>query len=436
MTESRIAEVPPEDFRIARHGKPLFVSPLTGHSFVDDDARVLYDNRLDRVAAATAAERELPSFEIAGPRKMLFFDPARSRAAVLTAGGLCPGLNEVIKFLTITLHSRYGVPEVYGVPYGYRGLNPARGLLPVKLTPENVDSIHENGGTVLGSSRGAEDPAVMVDTLLGWGVNMLFCIGGDGTARGCHAIAGEIARRRLPISVIAIPKTIDNDIGFIDSSFGVATAVLAAGRIITCAHNEAKGAYNGVGLIKVMGRDSGFIAATASLANPFVNYCLIPEDPFTLGEGPRALLPHLKRRLAVKHHAVIIVAEGAGQEFFAEGGEGARDASGNLLNKDIGVFLKSRIADYFRAEGIEVNLKYFDPGYQIRSVQAEGEDAVFCALLAQNAVHAALSGRTDVMIGHWDGSFTHVPIPLAIRSRKKVDLQSQLWQGVRNFTCF
>ena len=403
MTESSIVDVSPEDFRISRHGKPTILSPLTGHAFVDDDARVLYDNRLDRVSAAFGAQRELPAFEIAGPREKLFFDPANSRAAILTAGGLCPGLNEVIKFLTITLISRYGVPEVYGVPYGYRGLNPARGLLPVKLTPESVDSIHENGGTVLGSSRGNEDPAVMVDTLLGWGVNMLFCIGGDGTARGCHAIAGEIARRRLPISVIAVPKTIDNDIGFIDSSFGFATAVLAAARVITCAHNEAKGAYNGIGLIKVMGRDSGFIAATASLANPFVNYCLIPEDSFALEEGPRALLPHLKQRLAAKHHAVIVVAEGAGQEFFA-GGQKLCDASGNLLNKDIGVFLKSRIVDYFRAEGLEVNLKYFDPGYQIRSVQAEGEDAVFCALLAQNAVHAALSGRTDVMIGHWDGT--------------------------------
>ena len=435
MTKTSNAEVSAEEFKISRHGKPTIDSPLTGHAFVDDDARVLYDNRVDRVLRTAAGKREHPSFDIAGPRRKLFFEPANSRAAVLTAGGLCPGLNEVIKFLTITLKSRYGVPEVYGVPYGYRGLNPAHGLLPVKLTPESVDSIHENGGTVLGSSRGSEDPAVMVDTLIGWGVNMLFCIGGDGTARGCHAIAGEIARRRLPISVIAIPKTIDNDIGFIDSSFGFATAVLAVGRIITCAHNEAKGAYNGIGLIKVMGRDSGFIAATASLANPFVNYCLIPEDPFTLEKGPRALLPHLKRRLAAKHHAVIIVAEGAGQEFFNDDKE-LRDASGNLLKKDIGLFLKSRIGDYCRDAGIEVTVKYFDPGYQIRSVQAEGEDAVFCALLAQNAVHAALSGRTDVMIGHWDGSFTHVPIQLATRSRKKVDLQSQLWQGVRNFTCF
>ena len=424
-----------KDFLIPTLGEAKIASPLTEAAFIDDSERVLYRTDVAEVLREAAHPEELLSFEKAGARKRLFHDPACSRAAILTAGGLCPGLNEVIKSLTITLINSYGVGSVYGIPYGYRGLNPANGLLPVPLTTETVDTIHEAGGTILGSSRGAVPTPVVVDSLVGLGVNMLFCIGGDGTARGAHELSQELLKRKLPISVIAIPKTVDNDISFIDQSFGFSTAVRTAGGMISGAHNEAKGAYNGVALIKVMGRDSGFIAAYSSLANPYVNYCLIPEEKFTLRDGPHALLPHLEQRLAKKHHAVIMVAEGAGQEFFANAAE-RRDASGNKLHNDIGTFLKGEIIAYFKERGIELTLKYFDPGYSIRSVQAEGEDSVFCSLLAQSAVHAAMSGRTDMMVGHWAGEFTHVPIPLTTSSRKKVDLKGPLWNGVKTLLCF
>ena len=263
---------------------------------------------------------------------------------------------------------------------------------------------------------------------------MLFCIGGDGTARGAHDIAMEIKRRKLAISVVAIPKTIDNDLSFIDRSFGFATAVLTAGSFVYCAHNEAKGAYNGIGLVKVMGRDSGWIAAYTTLANPFVNYCLVPEQKFVL-EGENGLLPHLAERLKRKHHAVIMVAEGAGQEFFKDAPE-RRDASGNILKNDIGVFLKDEINRYMSEHGVDTTIKYFDTGYAIRSVAADGEDAVFCTLLANNAAHAAMSGRTDMMVGYWNGSFTHVPIKLATSSRKKIDLDGPLWSCVKTQVCF
>ena len=424
-----------KDFQIPSLGEAKIASPLTEAAFIGDNDRVIYRTDVAELLREVQHPEELLSFEKAGARRRIFHDPARSRAAILTAGGLCPGLNEVIKSLTITLLNRYGVSGVYGIPYGYRGLNPANGLLPYTLTAESVDSIHESGGTILGSSRGREETPVLVNSLVGLGVNMLFCIGGDGTARGAHDIAQEIARRHLPISVIAIPKTVDNDISFIDQSFGFSTAVRTAGGFISGAHNEAKGAYNGVALIKVMGRDSGFIAAFSSLANPYVNYCLIPEEKFTLREGPHALLPHLEQRLAKKHHAVIMVAEGAGQEFFADAPE-RRDASGNKLHNDIGTFLKGEIVAYFKERGIEINLKYFDLGYTIRSVQAEGEDSVFCSLLAQSAAHAAMAGRTDMMVGHWAGEFTHVPIPLTTSSRKKVDLEGPLWNGVKTLLCF
>ena len=424
------------DFAISRLGKATLPSPLENHVFVDDDATVCYDTDTAVLAEYIKQGKPIPAFEKAGAREKLFHDPAWSKAAILTAGGLCPGLNEVIKFLTLTLMNRYKVPVVYGIPYGYKGLNPAHRLSPIMLTPEMVDDIHEQGGTILGSSRGEEDTSVVVDTLARMNINMLFCIGGDGTSRGAHDIAMEIKRRKLAISVIAIPKTIDNDISFIDKSFGFSSAVLAAGPVVTCAHTEAKGAYNGIGLIKVMGRDSGFIAAYTTLSNPFVNYCLVPERPFTLeGDGDDALLPHLVKRLEAKHHAVILVAEGAGQDLFASKSD-KRDASGNKLHQDIGLLLKEEITRYCKERNVPMTLKYFDPGYTIRSVKAEGDDAVFCAMLANGAAHAAMSGRTDMMIGHWNGAFTHVPIALATSARKKLDLSSSLWGTVRDMTCF
>ena len=424
-----------EDFKISTLGEPLLKSPLTQCAFVKEGSSVVYETDAATLQGYVERKEAIPSFELAGPREKIFHDPAWSRAAILTAGGLCPGLNEVIKFLTLTLKQRYQVPIVYGIRYGYRGLNPAYGLSPIILDEQVVDDIHEAGGTILGSSRGEEDVSVCVDTLVRMNVNMLFCIGGDGTSRGAHAIAEEVARRKLCISVIAIPKTIDNDISFIDTSFGFATAVLHAGRAVTGVHNEASGAYNGVGLVKVMGRDSGFIAASATVANPFVNYCLVPEEDFNLEEGEHALLPHLLERLNRRHHAVIMVAEGAGQKFFEEGKE-QRDASGNVLKKDIGPLLKEKITAYCKAHNTEVSVKYFDLGYTIRSVQAEGADAIFCGVLAQNAVHAAMSGRTDMIMGHWAGHFTHVPITLATRARKKIQLDSPLWLSVKSLTSF
>ncbi|MBO5306493.1 MAG: ATP-dependent 6-phosphofructokinase [Lentisphaeria bacterium] len=425
-----------KDFNITQLGPATIDSPLTGIKFIPNDSKVAFDTDAETLANYVRQGKEIPAFEKAGPREKLFHDPAWSKAAILTAGGLCPGLNDVIKFLVSTLYRQYKVQQIYGIRYGYRGLNPVHHLSPILLTDENTDAIHEEGGTILASSRGEEDSVVIVDTLVRMNINLLFCIGGDGTARGAHDIAMEIAKRKLSISVITIPKTIDNDISFIDKSFGFETAVAMAASFVSGAHNEAKGAYNGIGLIKVMGRDSGFIAAYATLANSYVNCCLVPEQPFVLGDGsPDDLLVKLEKRLAMKKHAVIMVAEGAGQDLF-EKMEEVRDASGNVIHKDIGLLLKNKIKSQFKAKNMEVNVKYFDLSYTIRSVPAHGEDAVFCAMLAQNAVHAAMAGRTDMIIGHWGDNFTHVPIPLATKQRKKIDLDSQLWTSVKAATKF
>jgi len=399
---------------------------------MDSASNVSYFSDVGIIEQLIAAGTPLPSFEPAGPRSRIFHDPGATRAGIVTCGGLCPGINDVIKAIVQTLFFAYGVERVEGFRYGYRGLIPAHQHDPVSLDPDVVDSIHENGGSILGSSRGQQDIETMVDTLQNRGVNILFTIGGDGTQQGALAIAKTARARALPLSVVGVPKTVDNDLGFTERTFGFETAVYAAGAVIGSAHDEAKGALNGVSLVRLFGRDSGFIAASATLANSVVNFCLIPEVPFEL-DGPRGFLPALERRLGEKQHAVVVVAEGAGQDHFRDLPD-RFDASGNLLHDDIGLFLRDRICEYLARRGIDHVLRYFDPSYLIRSVPARGTDAVYCLHLAENAVHAAMAGRTGMVAGSWHDRFVHVPIELATRARRKVDPGSQLWRSVVGVT--
>ena len=416
------------NFEVSRLGEGRIPSPLKGTYFVKDDERLLFHLGLSEVKKDVENGKPVPSFEKAGPREKIYFDSSKLKCGIVTCGGLCPGLNSVIRAIVLSLHHNYGVRTVYGFPYGYEGLTYRYGHKPVELTPVFVDRIHEQGGTILGSSRGNQDIGEMVDTLERMNIGILFTVGGDGTLRGASAISQEIERRRLKTAVIGIPKTIDNDISYIQRSFGFATAVSEAGRAISSAHVEAKGARNGIGLVKLMGRDSGFIAVYAALAYNDVNFCLIPEVPFTL-EG---FLKSLKERLDKRAHAVIVVAEGAGQDIVEKTGE--RDASGNIRFQDIGIFLRDQINAYFKRTGTEFSLKYIDPSYTIRSVPADANDSAFCLLLGQNAVHAGMAGRTNMVVGFWGNEFTHVPIPMATSKRKKVDPGGWVWNSVLTVT--
>ena len=431
MTQEDILKNPEQyNLSIETVGKGTLKSPMKGIQFASEEDRIGLTTDVKRIEDFYKKKLAVPSLEAAGPRETIFHDPAWTRAGIVTCGGLCPGLNNVIKGLVQVLWFDYGVRNIFGIPYGYRGLNPAYGYPPITLNPDVVDSIQEDGGTILGSSRGMQEPSVMVDTLMRLNINVLFCIGGDGTLRGAHAIAEEIKKRRQPISVIGIPKTIDNDLNLIDKTFGFETAVLSATDVITSAHNEANGAFNGLGLVKLMGRDSGFIAAYAALATTVVNFCLVPEVPFTL-EG---LFKALESRYSSgKTHAVIVVAEGAGQELFKDQEE-RRDASGNILKNDIGEFLTEKINEHFKKVGKEVNIKYFDPSYMVRSIPAKGTDAIFCFQLAESAVHAGMAGKTDMVVGSMNGMFTHVPIEYAVSERKKIDPNGTLWHAVLGAT--
>jgi 6-phosphofructokinase 1 len=412
------------DFNVATLGPGTVRSPMRERAFVRAGDRVLFPDDWGEIQGFAARGEEPPAFEMAGPRETIFFEPAGLRAGIVTCGGLCPGLNDVVRALVLGLDQHYGVRTVLGFRYGYEGLSARHGHAPLPLTRQAVDRIHEAGGTVLGSSRGSQDVSEMVDTLERLQIGLLFPIGGDGTLRGAHAIAAEAQRRGARMAVVGVPKTIDNDIACIQTSFGFETAVAEARRATQAAHAEATGARNGIGLVKLMGRDSGFIAGYATLADPGVDFCLIPEVPFPLD----GFLGALEERVLREGHAVVVAAEGAGQHLMEA--EQERDASGNRRYADVGVFLKERIQAHFAKAGREVNLKYIDPSYMIRSLPANARDAAFCQLLGHSAVHAGMAGRTDMVVGHWRNAFTHVPIPLAVSSRKKVDTNGFLWNAV------
>lgn len=420
-----------EELRIDRLGAPGHRSPLRETHFVDEAARVLVATGTADLPAGTDLD-SLPTFEAAGPRERIFFDPAGTRAAIVTCGGLCPGTNDVIRALVLTLWHRYGVRQILGFRYGYAGLNPEEGHTPKTLDPEAVHEIHNLGGTILGSGRGPQDVGVMADTLERLEIDLLFTIGGDGTLRGAGEIAAEIARRGLAIGVVGVPKTIDNDLGWIERSFGFATAVNEATRSIVAAHTEARGAWRGVGIVKLMGRYAGFIAAHATLSNSSVNYCLIPEVPFGV-EGPGGLLQLLEGRLEARRHAVIVVAEGAGQDLLQEGRPGV-DASGNVKLHDVGTWLRDRIRDHFAASATPVSTKYIDPSYLIRSLPANSYDSALCLALGQHAAHAGMAGRTGMLVGTWHSRFTHVPLAMALKGRRQIDPEGVVWQRVLEST--
>lgn len=416
------------NFEIQKLGKCKIPSPMKSSHFTNDDEHVIYETNFKTLKEHIDKGETPPMFEKAGPREKIFFDSSKIKCGIVTCGGLCPGINDVIRAIVYSLHYHYKVRTIYGFKYGYEGLTYKFQHNPIELTIDMVADLHEKGGTLLKSSRGPQEPEEMVDILEQMNVNILFGVGGDGTLRGLSDIADEVKKRNLKISVIGIPKTIDNDISYIHKSFGFESAVSEAKKSIYGAHVEASGAKNGIGLVKLMGRHSGYIAANASLASSDVNYCLIPEVKFSLEK----LLSTLKSRLEQRSHAVIVVGEGAGQDLMKSQME--KDASGNLKFSDIGLFLNEKITEYFTNLNIEVNIKYIDPSYIIRSIPANPNDSVLCLLLGHNAVHAGMTGRTNMAVATWNGGFTYLPIPLATSKRKKIDPDGFLWSSVVSST--
>jgi len=426
-----------KDFLIKTLGKATVISPIefsTTHgdgivNFIEDDVTIPYSIQ----SCGDSSVRGL-AFESAGSRKMIYFQPDNVIAGIMTCGGLCPGLNDAIRSIIMQLFYKYGVSRILGIRYGQKGLDPDSNHEPIRLTPDYAKNIHLRGGSVLGTSRGRVDTDIMVDSLEKYGINTLFCLGGDGTQKGLHDIYRVITERGLNISVVGVPKTIDNDISYVYRTFGVDTAVTVARQAVRAAHSEAVSAYNAIGLVKLMGRESGFIAAMTTIAANDVNLCLIPEVPFSI-DGKGGILDILEKRILRRHHAVIVVAEGAGQDIMEKEKSAATyDASGNIRLGDVGFFLKNTIIEHFKERGLPIDLKYIDPSYTIRSVPANAEDSMYAAALGRRAVDAAMAGKTDLLIGYWHNYFTHVPLELAVSKRKQVDPEGDLWREVLSTT--
>ena len=394
-------------------------------SFVRNQVNVFADNKSEPNDMGNLLEK-------AGPREYIYFNPMHVTAGICTCGGLCPGLNDVIRAVVRCLWNRYGVRRILGIKFGYKGFFHDEGFDTIDLNPDVVDTIHKIGGTFLGTSRGGGDRvSEIVDAIEQLGINQMFIIGGDGTQRGSLDIANEITRRGLKVAVIGIPKTVDNDLDFIDRSFGFETAVQKATQAVNSIHMEAHSQINGIGLVKLMGRESGFIATATALASHEANFCLIPEVPFDL-DGPNGFLSHLERRLERRHHAVVIVAEGAGQELLTSTNQ--TDASGNKKLADIGTFLKDKITEYFANKKIHINLKYIDPSYEVRASVTTANDSIYCERLGNNAVHAAMAGKTKIVIGLVHDKYVHIPISMATLKRNIVDPESSLWRDCLDAT--
>lgn len=429
MSASEAALSAVYDTRIPRLGTPEIDSPLSCSPTAGERSAVF--NVDETLIEEFTSPRPL-SLELAGPRRKLYFDPGRTKCAVVTCGGLCPGINDVIRAVVMTACTAYGTPPILGVRYGLRGFLPSHRPDVRELTPSAVEGIHEFGGTILGTSRGPQPSSEIVAALERLNVSALFVIGGDGTMKAAASIQKETARRGTRISIIGIPKTIDNDIHFIPQSFGFDTAVDKAADAVRCAHIEAASVLNGIGIVKLMGRESGFIAANAALSMREVDFVLVPEVPFTLF-GEKGLLPALEKRLTEHSHAVLVVAEGAGQDLLPSGAPSC-DASGNRALGDIAGFLCKNTAAYFSAKNIPCSLKYIDPSYLIRSVPANANDRLYCGFLGQHAVHAAMSGKTGMVVADIMDKFVHLPLELVTRKRRTLNRRSDLWQSVLETT--
>jgi len=426
------------DFTIESLGKRNIKSPIPmgttkGNliaNYVTDDQYVRLETTVKPGAQTPVKKNQI--LECAGPREMIYFTPAHVHAGILTCGGLCPGLNDVIRSIVRSLWYRYGVRRISGIKYGFKGFLPEYQYGTQVLDPTIVDDIHKIGGTFLGSARGGgREVSQIVDAIEQLNLNMIFTIGGDGTQHGTLDIANEIDKRKLKVAMIGIPKTVDNDFALIQKSFGFDTAVDKAVDVVAAAHMEAHSAINGIGLVKVMGRESGYIAVHTALASHEVNFVLIPEVPFNL-EGYNGFLNHLEQRIIKSKHAVIVVAEGAMQEQLMT--DKKTDAGGNLKLADVGTYLRDRINKYFDDKKMEINLKYIDPSYVIRSAPANPSDSIYCERLGSAAVHAAMAGKTRLIIGLVNNEFVHLPIAAVISHRNRVDPEGNLWRDTLDAT--
>eukprot|EP00611_Tribonema_gayanum_P027180 TRINITY_DN6637_c0_g1_i1.p1 TRINITY_DN6637_c0_g1~~TRINITY_DN6637_c0_g1_i1.p1 ORF type:complete len:491 (+),score=176.63 TRINITY_DN6637_c0_g1_i1:136-1608(+) len=417
------AGVPNLEIKSNTSGQPTYYNRLTG------DAECIIDEHVRDERKAPVAK----AFLRAGPRAKLHFDPVKVNAAVVTCGTLCPGLNSVIHHLRDTLTTIYGAQKVYGVRGGWGGFhNPQTPVIELHDDASDVsgrESLQHRAGSILGCAAGGFDLYKIMDFIKRKEISQLYVIGGDGAQRGAHRIAVECAARNWNVSIAGIPKSVNNDIDIIDRSFGFMTAVEAAQNAIRCATIEAKcNVPNGIGIVKLMGRSTGYLAAYATMASGDVDLCLVPEVPVVL-EGKNGCLPHLERVVKKQGYAVVVVSDGAGQSVLSEAAAEARAACQPAPS--IGPFLKCEIEAYFKRKCKPVTVKYIDPSVAVRSVAANAFDQILCLQLAQNAVHGAMAGYTAFAAGVVNNRTCMLPMTeITENSPKSLNPRGRTWERV------
>ena len=411
-----------EKLGVAKYSAKIFSKIVREQDFI------LYDP-FHKKQKFSSTNTEQPAFLRAGQREKIYFEADKVVAGIVTCGGICPGINVVIRSIVMNLYRIYNCKNVLGFQYGLRGFVD-KNFPPLRLNPQKVEFIHQTGGSILGTSRGEQNSVEIVNCLVKNKINQLYIIGGDGSFHAALSIQKEIKRRDLKIALVTIPKTIDNDISFVAKTFGFDTAVESAANVIQSASVESNSVYNGIGLVKLMGRNSGFIAANASLAHRNVDFVLIPEQPFVL-HGKQGFLQAMKKKLLKTGSALIVVAEGAGQELLLS--DDKTDESGNPILVDIGKYLSQEIVKFCQKQKLACDLKYIDPSYIIRSVPANTQDTIFCGNLGKNAVHAAMAGFTAVVSSIWHGVYCYFPLVLALE-KKHLNLNGKTWTDVLELT--
>ena len=422
--------------RVVHHGRPRTGqwANAGGCRYTNPDGTCSVQEEDSTLSAHVRLLPELPaSWAVrAGPRDTIYFDPSAITAGIVTVGGLCPGVNHILQALVVAL-TAYGVRDIRGIRYGLRGFFETD-YPPVPLSVESVDQIHLNGGTVLGTSRGGSNVPRIVDAIQLMKLDQVYLVGGNGGNAAADAIHRECKARGYPCAVVGLPKSIDNDILLIDSCFGFSTATNEAQRAIMAASVEARSAHNGIGLVKLMGRSSGFLAAQASVGAGVVDVCLLPEVTFDLQQVLSYVFDVLKRR----GHAVIVVAEGAAQdtmraELQASGLEvpDERDPSGNPLLLDVGKWLRDKLKAAAHERQTQIDLKYLSPAYMIRSVVADSGDAVYCRMLGHSAVHGAMAGFSGITAGVCSKHYVLLPSHEVVRTTRRLDPRGRLYRMMR-----
>ena len=434
MDTADLLAITADDLAIARLGERTIDTPLRdllggreeSVHYVTETDRVLLDDTLGvakRRSAGTPAE--LPAFNPGGPREKLYFEPSTVTAAIVTCGGLCPGLNNVVRALVLQLANAYGVKSILGFRNGYSGLTDTSA--PLALTPELVRDIHNRGGTILGTSRGGQEPAAMVDTLARHRVDMLFVIGGDGSLRGAQKIAAKpppatAARRGGHPEDHRQRHSVDRP------------ELRLPDRVRPRRRVDPRRAHRG----RVHRRRRGTGQADGPAQRLHRLLCDTRQPRSRLRPDPRSLLPARQLPALPAQARRSAGARSRGRRRGRRAGAVPRsaetDASGNARLGDIGALLRERVTAHFAQHGTPLSLRYVDPGYAIRSVPANAFDAVYCARLAQAAVHAGMAGFTSMVVARWHGRFIHLPIALATATRNQVDPHGDLWMSVLEAT--